>query len=103
MKHLLEKYNASSLISTHLNTSIGAILVEADVINSLKNGYLSGQSEKVNAVLGSLFFEIEPRLIAKCALEANSTVKQANFLYLDTLAHGFPKCPLWESSVEFLV
>ena len=99
--------NASSLIATHLNAPFGAVLDEADVLNSLRNGYLSGQSDRANAVLGGLFVEVEPRLIAKCAakcaLEANSTVKQTNSLYLDTLAHAFTRYPQWEISVEFLV
>ena len=99
----LEYMNAAALISTHLNAPFGAVLVEADVLNSLRNGYLSAQSDRANAILGSLFVEVAPRLIAKCALEANSTVRQANLLYLDTLAHAFPKCPQWETSVEFLI
>ena len=99
----LEYMNAAALISTHLNAPFGAVLVEVDVLNSLRNGYLSAQSERANAILGSLFVEVAPRLIAKCALEANSTVRQANLLYLDTLAHAFPRCPQWETSVEFLI
>jgi len=69
----------------------------------LKNGRLSGRSEKANAVLGGMFMEVEPRLIARCALEAQVTIKQANLLYLDTVAHAFPKCQQWESAVEYLV
>ncbi len=94
---------ASALISSHLNAPFGAVLVESDVLDSLKNGRLSGRSEKANALLGGMFVEVEPRLIARCALEAHVTIKQANFLYLDTVAHAFPQCPQWESAVEFLV
>jgi hypothetical protein len=94
---------ASALISSHLNAPFGAILMESDILESLKNGRLSGQTEQANAVLGSMFVEVEPRLIARCALEAHVSIKQANLLYLDTIAHSFPKCPQWESSVEFLV
>lgn len=95
--------NASALITTHLNAPFGAVLVESDVLNSLKNGCLSGRTELANAVLGGMFVEIEPRLIARYALEAHVTIEQANHLYLDTVAHSFPRCPQWESSVEFLV
>ena len=94
---------ASSLITTHLNAPVGSILAGDDVLNSLRNGRLSAASEKANAILGAMFVEIEPRLIAKCALEANCTITRANLLCLDTLAHDFPKSPKWESSVEFLV
>lgn len=95
--------SASALISSHLNAPFGAVLVESDVLDSLRNGRLSGQTEQANAVLGGMFVEIEPRLIGRCALEAHATIQQANLLYLDTVAHAFPKCPQWESSVEFLV
>ena len=94
---------ASALISSPLNAPFGPILMESDVLNSLKNGRLSAQTEQANAVLGGLFVEVEPRLIARCALEAHVTIKQANLLYLDTVAHAFPKCPQWESSVELFV
>lgn len=94
---------ASALISSHLNAPFGAVLVESDVLDSLKNGYLSAKTEQANAVLGGMFVEVEPRLIARCALEAKVTIKQANLLYLNTVAHAFPKCPQWESAVEYLV
>lgn len=95
--------SASALIVAHLNAPVGPVLTESDVVNSLKNGYLSAQTEKANAVLSGLFVEVEPRLIVRCALEAESTVGLANLLYLDTLAREAPKCPLWESSIEFLL
>lgn len=94
---------ASALISAHLNAPFGAVLMESDILNSLTSGRLSARTEQVNAVLGTMFVEVEPRLIARCALEANVSVKQANLLYLDTITHSFPKCPHWESSVAFLV
>ena len=94
---------ASALIASHLNAPYGVVLMESDVLDSLKNGRLSGRSEKANAVLGGMFMEVEPRLIARCALEAQVTIKQANLLYLDTVAHAFPKCQQWESAVEYLV
>lgn len=94
---------AAALIATHLNSPFGSIVANDDVLNSLRAGCLSASSENANAILGGLFVEIEPRLIAKCALEANSTVARANLLYLDTLVHHFPRCPEWESSVEFLI
>jgi len=94
---------AAALISTHLNAPYGAVLTESDVVASLKYGRLSGQSELANAVLGGLFVEVQPQLIARCALEANTTLVQANRLYLDTLAHAFPRCPQWEAAVACLV
>lgn len=94
---------SSELISGHLNTPVGSVLTAEDVSASLKNGCLSAHSEKANAVLGGIFIEIEPRLIARCALEVSTTIEQANRLYRDTLAHGFARCPSWESSVQAYV
>lgn len=94
---------ALALIASHLNAPYGPVLAESDVLDSLKNGRLSASSEKANAVLGGMFVEVEPRLIARCALEAKVTIQQANRLYQDTIANAFPKCPQWESAVEFLV
>ncbi len=94
---------ASALISSHLNAPFGPILMQSDVLDSLTNGCLSGKTEMANAILGSLFAEIDPRLIAECALEAGTTIKQAHLLYLDTLTQSFPPCPQWEAAVEHLV
>lgn len=94
---------AAALISSHLNAPFGAVLVESDVLDSLKKGRLSGQTEQANAVLGGMFVEVEPRLIARCALEAHVTIEHANSLYQDTVANAFPRCPHWESAVGFLV
>jgi len=94
---------ASALIRTHLNAPYGAVLTESDVVDSLRRGRLSAHSETANAVLGSLFVEVQPQLIARCALDANTTLVQANRLYLDTLTHAFPRCPQWEAAVACLI
>lgn len=95
--------SASSLIATHLNAPVGAVLAASDVLDALRHGRLSCKTDLANAVLGGMFVEIEPRLIAQCALEAGVNLKQANLLYLDTVVHAFPKCPQWESAVAVLV
>ena len=94
---------AAALITSQLNSPFGAVLVESDVLDSLKNGCLSARTELGNAVLGSIFLEVEHRLIAQCGLDVHVTLKGVNYLYLDTLAQGFPRCPQWETSVELFV
>jgi hypothetical protein len=94
---------AAGLITSQLNSPFGAVLVESDVLDSLKNGRLSAQTEMGNAVLGRIFLEVEHRLIAQCGLDVHVTLKGVNRLYLDTLAQGFPRCPQWETSVELFV
>jgi hypothetical protein len=94
---------AAALISTHLNAPVGAVLLESDVLDSLKKGYLCAGSDNAKAVLAGMFVELEPRLIVQCALEANSSAKVANLLYLDTLSHASPRCPQWEAAMEFML
>lgn len=95
--------SAASLIATHLNASVGEILCDSEVEDSLRNGCIKGLNVQSEALLGSIFVEIEPRLIAKCALEVGSSIDKANMLYLDTLKSGFPKCVLWEKSIGHLI
>ena len=95
--------SAAALISTHLNAPYGAVVTESEVLDSIRNGCLAGRSEQANALLGNMFVEVEPRLIARCALEAKTTIQQAQLLYLDTLAHAHPRCRQWESAVEHLL
>lgn len=89
-----------ALITSHLNAPYGGGLDHDDLVKSLCFGRLAGKTEQANAVLGYLFVETEPRLIATCALEVGSSLPSANQLYLDTLAHHAPRCPHWEHAVQ---
>jgi len=95
--------SASSLIAAHLNASVGKIVQDADIENSLRNGCLTAKSEQAKSLLCSMFIEIDPRLIVTCALEVGSTIKKANLLYSETLKNGFPKCLQWEVAIEHLL
>ena len=95
--------NIASLITAHMNAPMGNVLGADDVVQSLRLGRLSGRSDAANAVLGYLFIEMEPRVIANCALEAGCALHSANLLYLDTLDHASPRSPQWEVAVEGLL
>jgi len=86
-----------------MNAPVGDVLQPVDIERSLCNGRLSARSEDANAVLGYLFVEIEPRVIATCAVEAGCSIVHANQLYLNTLAHLSPRSPQWEATVEGLL
>lgn len=92
--------NSVALITSHLNAPYGGVLCAQDLAESLCIGRLVGKTEQANALLGYLFVETEPRLIATCALEVGSSLLRANQLYLDTLAHHAPRCPQWEHAVQ---
>ena len=91
--------HSATLITSHLNAPFGAVLSAQDVAESLRVGRLSAKTPQANAVMGYLFVEIEPRLIAACALESGSSVAHAHQLYLDTLNHQAPRSPQWERAV----
>jgi hypothetical protein len=88
--------NSAALITSHLNAPFGDVLCVQDLAESLSVGRLSAKTERANAVLGYLFVETEPRLIAACVQEVGSSMDNANRLYLETLDHQVPRCPLWE-------
>ena len=94
--------SAAGLIATHMNAPYGRLIQDADVIASLRNGKLSAASADANAILGGMFGETAPALIARCAIEAGVSLKQVNVLYRDTLALGFMPCPKWEQVMEAL-
>lgn len=95
--------NSVALITSHLNAPFGAVLSAQDLAESLCFGKLSAKTVQANALLAFLFVETEPRLIATCAHEVGTSLVNANQLYLDTLAHQAPRCPLWEHAVQELL
>jgi hypothetical protein len=95
--------NSLQLIVGHLNTSVGNQLTEEQLASALKLGKLSEKKGDGSALLSYLFLETEPRLIALCVLETNSTIERANALYLDTLTHHAPRSPAWELSIGHLL
>lgn len=91
--------HSATLITAHLNAPFGAVLSAQDVTESLRVGRLAAKTAQANAVLGYLFVETEPRLIAACALESGTSLACAHQLYLDTLDHQAPRSPQWESAI----
>lgn len=94
------KTPAADLISAHLNAPFGAVVSAFDVRRSFEKGCLDASSDQANAVLATLFTEIEPRLLAQCAVESGVSLLDADRLYQDALKHHAHRCPEWELVVE---
>jgi len=91
------------LAVTHLNVPVGPVVTEQDLVRALQAGSVAGLEAKVAAVLSYLFIEIDPALIARCAREAGSDLRQANELYKESLQAHLPRVPRWEQAVEHLL
>lgn len=88
------------LIVAHLNTSTGPVLTAERMERTLRTGTLLGlptDPPEADALLASLFVEVEPRLIVLAARESGVSEAQLDALYRETLAWGAPRVPGWES------
>lgn len=90
------KLSAASLISGHLNAPYGQMVFERDVIQSLKNGFLSGKTHTANDILAALFLEVSPGLILRCCREISASQEAVGNLYSQTVQLTFCRCMDWE-------
>lgn len=99
----------SSLITVvgHLNASGGEPILPEQLAFALSSGTAPaaalGASEIADSSIVSLFVEIEPALIAACAVEARASLGSVHDLYEMTLARGMPRVTRWEKAVEHLL
>jgi hypothetical protein len=93
-----------SLAATHLNSSIGPVVTAAHVAQALHAGSITviADNPSAAAMVGYLFVELEPRLIALCTAEAQSDMAHANRLYTESLSHALPRVLAWENAVKYL-
>jgi hypothetical protein len=93
------------IVVGHLNASTGPHLSSLQLAAALQAGLLDALSDSPSAAsaVAYLFVETEPRLIALCAYEAGTDVKQANRLYENLLTHSMPRVFEWEKSVQFFL
>ena len=95
--------SAASIIATHMNTPYGKILTPQDVVASLKSGNFNAATKDGNNLLVSLFIEVEPDLILRCAHEIQAPLENVNRLYQRTLECGFFHSPEWEHAIAQLL
>lgn len=85
------------LIVEQLSGSLNYEIPLDDLRDSLSLGCLCGTSEKINACISMMFYEIHPELIDKCARELGSSITLVNQLYQETLSQlSAPQSPIWE-------
>ena len=100
---MTEKPSVAGLIAAHLNAPYGAIVSADDVVHALKTGRIAAPSPRGEAVLATMFVEVEPMLIARAASEVGEGLAQAHRLYLSAVASGSPRCVEWEHLVREVV
>lgn len=85
----------------HLNASLGRVLTVEQLASALRAGSVrrTSPSPAAAALISSLFTELAPNLILRCAAEAGADVEQVNQLYEEALADALPRAPAWETSV----
>ena len=90
------------LAVTHLNASVGPVLSSTQLAAALRAGRIDTLSESPYAAAAAsyLFVEIEPRVIALCALEAGTDLDHANALYESLLRDAMPRVTAWEDYVK---
>jgi hypothetical protein len=100
-----EEMSKLDIVVGYLNASTGPNLSSLQLAIALQAGSLDvlSDSSSAAAAVAYLFMETEPRLIALCAYEAGTNIKQANRLYENLLTHSMPRVFEWEESVQFFL
>lgn len=93
----------ASMIATHMNVPYGKILEPEDIVATLKSGDFVAATKDGNNLLVSLFVEVEPELIIRCAYEIQAPLENVNRLYQKTLEVGFFRSPAWEEAIAALL
>jgi len=88
------------LAVTHLNASIGPVLSSEQLANALRTGVIATLPDLAAGAVSYLFVEIEPRVIALCAIEAGTDIHHANCLYERLLKDLLPRVSGWEEYVN---
>lgn len=91
-----------SVATGHLNASVGPVLDIGTLAAALRLGsaHEAGASPDAAALISTLFVELTPDLILRCAAEANSDVFAANALYQEALEDRLPPVPEWERAIQ---
>ncbi len=102
---MMNRQSALALAVTHLNASVGPVLCAEQLASALRAGSVRhvAMSSAGAALVGSMFTELPPSLILRCASEAYADVHSADRLYQEALADGLPPVREWEMSVEHLL
>lgn len=93
-----------ALATAHLNAPVGQVLSRDELCSALQAGRLAAiHRPSAASLVCFMFVELEPALITRCVMEAQSDLRRANDLYRDTLRANAPRSMTWERSVEHLL
>lgn len=86
----------------HLNASVGPKLSTDQLALALRTGSAFHEDFQpiASALILSMFNELTPRLIVRCAAEVGADVRQADQLYREALSDFFAPPPEWENAVK---
>lgn len=86
----------------HLNASVGPKLSTEQLALALRTGSAFHEDFQpvASALILSMFNELTPRLILRCAAEVGADVRQADQLYREALSDFFAPSSEWESAVK---
>ena len=97
----MKSQSALQLAVKHLNASVGQVLSPEQLASALRAGTVRGMTAAAPAaaLVSSVFTELSPELILRCAEEAHTDVLRVNQLYRESLADKLPRAETWEHSV----
>lgn len=86
----------------HLNASVGSKLSTDQLALALRTGtaFHKGFQPIASALILSMFNELTPDLIMRCAADADADVRQVDQLYHEALADFSAPAPAWEKAVK---
>lgn len=84
----------------HLNASVGPLLTVEQLAAAMRAGSTRHLPETPAALVLSMFAELSPALILRCAAEAGADVRQVDQLYREALADALPPVPAWEHAIR---
>lgn len=93
--------STAALIATRLNVPYGDIVCEQDVVDTLKNGDFLASTASAKQLLETLFIEVAPHIILKCAEQLNTPLEKLNKLYTKSVETYMPSMK-WENSMSAL-
>jgi ABC-type amino acid transport substrate-binding protein len=105
MEPSVNPISSLGLAVTHLNASVGAVLTAEQLAQALRAGSVDALHDEPTAaaLVAYLFVELNPRLIALCAFEADTDVAHAHQLYQEGLLHAMPRVAAWENAIQYLL
>lgn len=94
-----------ALAVAHLNAALGPVLTAVQLAQAMRAGTVRHLSDNPvgAALVESLFVELSPELIVRCANDAGANLVQVERLYQESLEHAMPPAHAWEKARAHLL